>query len=257
MRGAVNDSTGLVPSPAASDSEEVQSALETAGSLWAAGQTREALRFISRAAQSAAEAEDDLRSLELARAAADLKTRFGIESVAPQDGRASVPPPNGAPPGASVASASVPSPNTLPAGTPPSRTATQAQSGAAPAVTQSGAAPVTQAGAPGANVAARAPAPSAPGVRTPIPQPPATVTPLPPAPAPAPAPARPSSVPSAAEASGAAVVRHTAIRVQVTGRNADGSFSVRPLADGELAAPDARVALLVSIRPDRDPLPLD
>jgi hypothetical protein len=62
------------------DSDDVRWALETAGTLWGQGDQRSALRWLSRAAETAATEENDRRSLLLARAAADLRNRLNLAS---------------------------------------------------------------------------------------------------------------------------------------------------------------------------------
>lgn len=61
-----------IPAPTESDSETVATALETAAVFNAKGDTAEALRWLQRAAESAGDAGDDVRTLTLARTAADL-----------------------------------------------------------------------------------------------------------------------------------------------------------------------------------------
>jgi hypothetical protein len=62
------------------DSDDVRWALETANTLWGQGDQRSALRWLSRAAETAATEENDRRSLLLARAAADLRGRLNLTS---------------------------------------------------------------------------------------------------------------------------------------------------------------------------------
>jgi hypothetical protein len=62
------------PTAGPEDSDEVTLALTTANSLWQSGETDEALRWLKKAMENAEEAGDTMRSVELARAAADLKT---------------------------------------------------------------------------------------------------------------------------------------------------------------------------------------
>lgn len=61
-----------IPAPTESDSETVATALETAAVFSAKGDTAEAIRWLQRAAESAGDAGDDVRTLDLARTAADL-----------------------------------------------------------------------------------------------------------------------------------------------------------------------------------------
>src|SRR5688572_16391049 len=65
------------PEPEPDDAEEVVVALTTGSSLWLGGEQAEAVRWLRKAQESADAVGNDVRSLELARAAADL-----AESVA-------------------------------------------------------------------------------------------------------------------------------------------------------------------------------
>lgn len=78
------------PLPARGDTEDVTWSLETAGALWARGDAREAVRWLRRAAESAADAGLDGRAVSLARAAADLTTELKLPP--------SIPPPAAADP---------------------------------------------------------------------------------------------------------------------------------------------------------------
>ena len=60
------------PQPEAGDADEVVLALSTGGSLWASGDKMEAIRWLRKAQEAADAAGNDMRSLSLARAAADL-----------------------------------------------------------------------------------------------------------------------------------------------------------------------------------------
>jgi hypothetical protein len=61
-----------VPEPKPEDAEDVSWALSTAEAMWARGDHSEGVKWVRRAAEAAADAEHDARSLELAKAAADL-----------------------------------------------------------------------------------------------------------------------------------------------------------------------------------------
>jgi hypothetical protein len=76
-------------------------AIETARALFRTGERLDALRWLRRAAERAEEAGDDLRSVSLARSAADLSTE--LQSVAPPP--TSPPPPRVSPPPPIAASA--------------------------------------------------------------------------------------------------------------------------------------------------------
>ena len=64
-----------IPQAKTGDSEDVSWALETAASQWARGDRDEALKWLRRAVESASEGEDDMRALELAKAAAELTSQ--------------------------------------------------------------------------------------------------------------------------------------------------------------------------------------
>ena len=63
------------------DPEPVAVAIETARALFRTGERLDALRWLRRAAERAEEAGDDVRSVSLARSAADLSTE--LQSVLP------------------------------------------------------------------------------------------------------------------------------------------------------------------------------
>ncbi len=60
------------PQPEPDDADEVVLALKTGGSLWSSGDTMEAIRWLRKAQEAADAAGNDMRSLVLARTAADL-----------------------------------------------------------------------------------------------------------------------------------------------------------------------------------------
>ncbi len=66
------DAQNPIPSPQSGDSDDVELALETSQRLYKNGDNVEALKWLRRAANSAEEAGDDMRQLQLARVAADL-----------------------------------------------------------------------------------------------------------------------------------------------------------------------------------------
>lgn len=66
------DAHNPIPSPQPGDSDDVELALETAQRMYKSGDLAEALKWLRRAANSAEEAGDDMRQLQLARLAADL-----------------------------------------------------------------------------------------------------------------------------------------------------------------------------------------
>lgn len=77
--------TGLsLPAIADNDGDDVALALQTAHALWRRADQHEAVRWLRRAAAAASENGDDLRSVALATAAADLTSELGLpRSVAP------------------------------------------------------------------------------------------------------------------------------------------------------------------------------
>lgn len=73
-----------LPKAKQDDTDDVRWALETAHAVWAQGDQRGALSWVSRAAESAAEAGADMRAVELAKGAAELRAKI--------DGKGPVPP---------------------------------------------------------------------------------------------------------------------------------------------------------------------
>ena len=69
-----------LPRVEAGDAAEVALALETARALWSKGQGLESVRWIQRAAENAESSGNDLRAVNLARAAADLRAEVGVAS---------------------------------------------------------------------------------------------------------------------------------------------------------------------------------
>ena len=64
------------PETVDSDSDDVSWALETGRTMWTQGDHQEGLKWLKRAADTASEEEDDMRSLTLAKGAADLRNFF-------------------------------------------------------------------------------------------------------------------------------------------------------------------------------------
>jgi hypothetical protein len=79
----------LLPSAEPSDAHDVRWALETAQSLWTQGERREALQWVRRAAEAAAESGADDRALLLAKMGAELRGVLEIPRTLPP------PPPKG------------------------------------------------------------------------------------------------------------------------------------------------------------------
>jgi hypothetical protein len=73
-----------LPQADSADTDAVQVALQAAHTLWSRGDTTESLRWLKRAAESASDEGADLRSLQLAKAAAELRAKlFPTASDAP------------------------------------------------------------------------------------------------------------------------------------------------------------------------------
>ncbi len=62
------------PNPADADLEEVHCSLSVGATLWSRGDEKEALKWLRRAAEAAADSDADLRAVELYKAAADITT---------------------------------------------------------------------------------------------------------------------------------------------------------------------------------------
>lgn len=188
------------PQPQEADSEDVSWALSTGQAMWSRGDTAEAIRWVKRASESAADAGDDDRALALARVAADLKVLTGGSVMPP------APPPEPAP---RPATAAPPPPARSSTATPPPPAVRQTTGApASPTKSQTGA-PPRQTGAP-PPARGSAPMPTAgrvaPATSPKIPLPTAgTRQPLSPAkrPAPTPTPARAVPMPATAHAHGA------------------------------------------------------
>jgi hypothetical protein len=65
------------------DSNDTRWALQTAQTLWGQGERREALQWVRRAAEAAAESGQDDRALALAKAGADLRSHLEIPRTLP------------------------------------------------------------------------------------------------------------------------------------------------------------------------------
>jgi len=71
-----------VPEAKPEDPEDVSWALSTAEAMWARGDHLEGIKWVRKAAEAASDAEDDMRALELAKAASDLTTLIARRSMA-------------------------------------------------------------------------------------------------------------------------------------------------------------------------------
>jgi hypothetical protein len=87
MSGSVID---RVPAAVADDSSNVSEALEVARALWAKGDRKDAIRWVRRAAEAAADAGNVSRLATLARSAAELE-EASIPPPAPSQTRAAAP----------------------------------------------------------------------------------------------------------------------------------------------------------------------
>jgi len=83
-----------LPNPDPSDPSDVAVAIEAARALWENGDTTEALRWFSRAAEAAEQAGNDRRALELARTVAELRDGLGsAQASTPPKSKSVAPPP--------------------------------------------------------------------------------------------------------------------------------------------------------------------
>ncbi len=115
-----------IPFPTGKDTdvEDVAWGLQTAEALWKAGETRDAIVWLRRAAQAAGDALDDDRALEFARSAAELCDWMAAQPVpiarvarvprAPSVPRLVPPPPSSPPPSPVPIAAPLPAPPRLP-----------------------------------------------------------------------------------------------------------------------------------------------
>lgn len=99
------------PAPEASDPEDVAWNLQTGGTMWARGDSHEAVRWLRRAAEAASDAGSDMRAVNLARAAADLTAALELPPsiVPPPPAPAPAPAPAPVPPAAAPAAQASPS----------------------------------------------------------------------------------------------------------------------------------------------------
>ncbi len=166
----------MVPEPKDDDPDEVADKLSIAMAMWARGDRSDALSWVRRAAESASDAELDMRALEIAKAASDLAAALEpigenapTQTSAPAVADPAPPQPGSRPPGPVVPTASPTAarpPTRPPAAPPVQRSATQAPAAAArPRNTQ--APPKSAPGAATKSVTTAPRAPSLPGSRVP------------------------------------------------------------------------------------------
>lgn len=95
----MTDVTTELPQAESADPDGVQVALRAAHTLWSNGETAESLRWLRRAAETASDEGADMRSLQLAKAAAELRAKLSRKGVVIDGGSpastSSVPPPGG------------------------------------------------------------------------------------------------------------------------------------------------------------------
>src|SRR6476620_1527034 len=80
-----------VPDAKPDDPEDVSWALSTAEAMWARGDHSEGIKWVRRAAEAASEAVNDLRAVELAKAAADLQGMITRMSMADKGSERNLP----------------------------------------------------------------------------------------------------------------------------------------------------------------------
>jgi hypothetical protein len=208
------------------DSSDTRWALQTAQTLWGQGERREALQWVRRAAEAAAETGQDDRALALAKAGAELRTHLEIPRTVP-------------PPAVTAADGAVPRPAATPEIAIPR-----------PAATPDIAVP-------------RAPATSDPVIRrsaapeAPAPRPSASPSvPVPPASARGESELVVTLVSTDGTAPGpdASLVSHRAVRVAVLAESKEPDLRIRVLAPGEVAPKDSTVALLVALATGASPV---
>jgi hypothetical protein len=229
-----------VPATAANDSYDVAEALEVARALWQRGERKDAIRWVRRAAEAADDADQTMRVVDLARAAAELEE---VATVAPPDSR----------------------PTAIPSSVPPapqSQTRVMATPSAPPRPSSLPPRPSTLPSRLSASPPRLSTLPPARTTTTPPPMPVRTLTPMP-TPTPTPTPPRtqassvskPTPVPIAPRTSSlptplAAPVgpKETRVRVSLRTSLSDGDLLVvRMLPEGQPVPPGTREAHLVMV----------
>ncbi|HZF56029.1 MAG TPA: hypothetical protein VE093_45760 [Polyangiaceae bacterium] len=110
------DASRPIPSPLDDDNEDVYLALSTATALWARGERDDALRWLRRAAETAADADEDARALDLFKAAAEVAANLSAPAAAAPEPAPAAPPVPAAPAQTVAARTSAPPP--IPASAP-------------------------------------------------------------------------------------------------------------------------------------------
>src|SRR5689334_12990735 len=72
----MNEEMSDLPQAETADPDGVQVALRAAQTLWSRGETSESLKWLRKAAESASDEGADVRSLQLAKAAAELRAKL-------------------------------------------------------------------------------------------------------------------------------------------------------------------------------------
>jgi hypothetical protein len=79
----MNEELSALPQAETADPDGVQVALRAAQTLWSRGDTTESLKWLRKAAESASDEGADVRSLQLAKAAAELRAKLFVSSEPP------------------------------------------------------------------------------------------------------------------------------------------------------------------------------
>jgi hypothetical protein len=254
-----------------SDSDDVRWALETANTMWTQGDKQEALKWLRRAAESAEQSGDDMRSLMLAKARAELHSLVDIEPEPPtpkppvdsleQRGPLDAPPQSGRVPSSRPASSRPPG---------PLDSMEQTSRGPLPSPRHAQSRPPSRPAPPPARRSAPGPSPSSGRSVSGVPSSPISSSPSAASPsAPSPISQRfgdgedarqtlvhpnrgPLPAPSATRGP---IDERRAVRVAVQPvEGQPGVFLTRPLRPGERPAPGAAEAILVSVEGGVDPL---
>jgi hypothetical protein len=170
-----------IPPPREDDPEEVADKLSIAAAMWARGETHDALQWLRRAAESASDAEADIRALELAKAAAELANAAPAQPAAPASSAqpaarplqstaptgvkptAGVPPPkHSAPPPKPMSRPAPPKPSMRPGGPPAGPPAGSGKLAPLPPLRPLGTAPPAQKPGPRRSESGTSPAATAP-----------------------------------------------------------------------------------------------
>jgi hypothetical protein len=231
----------VLPEPDGTDSVETRWALETARTLWGQGDRREALQWVRRAAEAAAESGQDDRALLLAKQGAEIRHSLDIPRT--------VPPP--APAAATQPAASTGNPSS------PSLTGIVPPGIPRPAAVPS----IDGSAAPAAVPTAKSVAAPAVGVSVVPAVAPTSIGPARPASQVPPSERGDEIVVTVVQSDGigptpdASLVSRRAVRVAVIAVDTPNELRVKKLAPGEVAPKDSTVAILVAFEPGASPVP--